>query len=287
MHLVLQLIQNVDISVYHYLNGFAGSWFLDRFVSFQEANSLLKSGIFLTMYWYFWFRPGPDQERRRRAIIAILVGTFLAIVAARTVATFTPFRIRPIYNPHLVYALSIPASSNFEPWSSFPSDTAAYLCALAFGLTYLSRRLTIPVILYTAGWICLPRIFLGLHYASDIVAGAAIGTAMVWISLKTEWLQSRVARRVLVAMDAKPHLFYAAAFLVLFEMSSMFWDVRGPLHSLSHAARSGAHPEVILYARKALGALCSVAAIAALFGLQRYHAALANLNMAKQGPIMR
>jgi membrane-associated phospholipid phosphatase len=276
MHVLLQLINSADVSIYHYLSGFAGNWSLDRFVSFQEGNTLLKSALFLTMYWYFWFRPGPDQEKRRRAIIAILVGTLLAIVVARTVATFAPFRIRPVYNTHLVYSLSFQLPTHFDHWSSFPSDTAAYLCALAFGLWHLSRRLTIPVILYTAGWICLPRMFLGLHYASDIVAGAAIGTAIVWVSLKTGWLQSGLAPRVLAFMDAKPHVFYAAAFLVVYEMASMFWDVRGPLHSLSNAARSGVHPELILYARMVTGILCGVAAIATLFGLRRHHATLAN-----------
>jgi membrane-associated phospholipid phosphatase len=33
--------------------------------------------------------------------------------------------------------------------------------------------------LYAAGWICLPRVFLGEHYVSDVVVGAGIGIALV------------------------------------------------------------------------------------------------------------
>jgi membrane-associated phospholipid phosphatase len=104
----------------------------------------------------------------------------------------------PMYDPALQHRpFSIQPLSDLESWSAFPSDHAAYLCALAFGLAYLSRSLTVSIFLYAAGWICLPRLYLGVHYASDIVVGTGIGVATVWAVLRVDWFRSFLASRVL------------------------------------------------------------------------------------------
>lgn len=235
MHELVQAIRNVDVQIYHFLSLFAGNWLLDHLASHEEANNLLKGGIFFAMYWYLWFRISPDRDRRRRAIIAIVVGAILAIIVSRSVAFIAPFRLRPIDDPTLAHpSYLIPVTANLENWSAFPSDTAAYFFALAFGLAYLLRRLAIPIMLYTAGWICLPRMYLGLHYASDIVVGIAIGISMVWVSLRSDLLQSIVARRALAAMETRPQWFYAIAFLLSFEMATVFDGLR-------HAGRAVLH----------------------------------------------
>jgi len=237
---LLHAIRNVDLSVYHFLGLFAGNRFLDRLVSFEEAHNLFKGGVFFAMYWYLWFRVGPDRDRRRRAIIAVVVGTTLAVIVARTVAFIAPFRLRPIYDPTLAHpSFSIPLTANLENWSSFPSDTAAYFFALAFGIAWLSRRLAIPIMLYAAGWICLPRMYQGLHYASDVVVGVGIGITAAWVSLRSEFLQSIVARRALVAMETRPQWFYAIAFLLSFEMATVFDGLRGAGRAVLSAALAG------------------------------------------------
>jgi membrane-associated phospholipid phosphatase len=237
MSFLLDLIRNIDIGIYHFLNGFAGSRILDHFASFEEDDSLLKGGLFLAIYWYLWFRAGSDQDRRRRAIIAILAGALLALVASRIIANFAPYRIRPMYDLHLQHRLySFPTSPHLVNWSAFPSDTAAFFFALAFGLAYLSRRLAIPAMLYVVVWVCLPRMFLGVHFASDIVAGAVIGIVVVWASLKVGWLHSGFATRLLAFAEARPEVFYAAAFLASFEMGVLFDDIRGAAATVFHIA---------------------------------------------------
>jgi undecaprenyl-diphosphatase len=253
---LLHAIRTVDVSVYYFLNQTVGNRFLDRFFYYQESNVLLKCGLLVSMYWYFWFRPSPDQEARRKAIFTIIVGTLLALSVNRVISTLTPFRIRPMYDAALVHRpFSVQALSDLENWSAFPSDHAAYLCALAFGLAYLSRRMTIPILLYTAGWICLPRMYLGVHYASDIVVGALIGVATVMVVLRADWLRASLATRVLAFADAKPHWFYMAAFVVMFEMGDLFWDIRGPVHLLLHFLPAGMFHKGILVALLALAAL--------------------------------
>ncbi len=233
MQTLLSLIQAMDARVYYWLSQFHGSWFLDRVVSHIEANTLLKTGLFVAGYCYFWFGKGSDQQERRYAIVRIFVGALVGLAITRVVATIAPFRVRPMYAANLPqHALSLPPISNFVDWSSWPCDHAAYLGALAFGLVRLSRRLTIPVMTYFAVWICVPRMYLGIHYASDIVVGTAIGFASVWAALHIEEVQAFAARPLMAFMEAKPQLFYPTAFVVLFEMATLFADIQQPVHAL-------------------------------------------------------
>ncbi len=254
---LLQIIRNGDVALYHFLNGFAGNPLLDKFASFEENNNLLTGGLFLGIYWYLWFRATSDQDRRRRAIIAIIGGSLLALVASRIIADFAPFRIRPMYDLQLQHhPYAFPTSAHLVNWSAFPSDTATFFFALAFGLGRLSRRLAIPAMLYVVGWICLPRMFLGVHYASDIVVGALIGIATVWASLKMEGHHPRFATRLLAFVEAKPEVFYATAFLASFEMGVLFDDIRqaaqGVFHLVEHSdfmeARTVAFATLLLLA---------------------------------------
>ena len=233
----LAVIQRFDLAVYGLVNRVTGNWFLDRIAVNQERTQILKGGIFFAAYWWLWFRPGPDVlEERRKTIIAIIFGTLFAITCVHFVTAITPYRTRPMYNEALAHHYSIPIPENFAQWTSFPSDTAAYFCALAFGLAYLSRRYALAFAAYAAVWICLPRIYLGIHYASDIVVGALIGIGAVWMVLKLDAQHSRPAALVMKFMNSKPHVFYTIAFLISFEMASVFGDTQKLLHVLYHAA---------------------------------------------------
>jgi membrane-associated phospholipid phosphatase len=240
MSVFIHSINSLDVSIYYFLSRFAGNYFLYHLVTQKESNYLFKGEIFLSLCWYLWFRNLPDKGQCRRAIMAIMIGAVLSIIVTRIIAFIAQFRVRPVYHATLAHgSYSIPVTADIVNWSSFPSDTAAYFFALAFGLAYLSRRLAIPIILYTAAWVCLPRMYLGLHYASDIVVGAAIGITTVWVSLRSELLQAMVARRLLSAMETTPEWFYAIAFLVSIEMATVFEGFRHAGNSILHSVLFG------------------------------------------------
>jgi len=245
MSILLQAVRCADLNVYHWLNGFAGRWFLDRIASHVLSNNLLKGVFFLAFYWYFWFQNGPDRERRRKAIIVVLLASLLTVVISRTIALATPFRLRPMYDPAVQHhPYSVSAIANLENWSAFPSDTAAYYFALACGIAWLKRRLAIPIMLYTAV-VCLPRMYFGIHWASDIVVGAVLGVAVVWLSLRAEWLWTRPASRALAAVDASPPWFYAAAFFVSVELAATFANIVEPARAVAHLVRLAPRHESI------------------------------------------
>ena len=263
------MILEFDRWIYNFFNEFAGNWLLDHIAGEEEMNSLFKGGLFVALYWYFWFRSGPAQTQRRRTILSILIGTLTALTLNRTIAFLSPFRIRPMQEPSLPHhPFSIPISPNIEQWSAFPSDTATYFFALALGLAYLSRRLAVPVMLYTAVWICLPRIYLGLHYTSDIVAGAAIGIATVWAAIRNDWLQSSVAPRIL-AHESNTGLFYGAAFLLSFELACLFDHIRDAVRGVLHTAQTGSHQDAVRYTLLAVAGVL-VIIVAAYLSIRRY-----------------
>jgi hypothetical protein len=235
--ILLHAIRSVDLGVYHFLNGYAGHKVLDLLAAFEEENSLLKGGLFLSLYVYLWFRNGPDRQDRRGAIIAIFAGIVLAVIVSRTISDILPFRIRPMYEgsitrlPH-----SFAITGNMERWSSFPSDTAAYFAAMAFGLGWLLRRYGALLALYTAVWICLPRLFLGEHYLSDILVGSMVGVTTVWLLVRSKGVRRSLAGFVLSLLNAHPGVFYGAGFLAAFEMAVMFADLRSAAHLLIHTS---------------------------------------------------
>ena len=244
MTALFAIFMSVDVFVYQTLNALAGNRVVDWLASFEENCSVLKGGLFLGMYWYFWFRVDPDQNRRRRAIIVALVGALLALITARIVADIAPYRVRPMYDYRLPqHPYAFPINSNMVNWSSFPSDTATFFFALGAGLAYLYRPLTMPLLAYIVIWVCLPRMFLGIHYLSDMLVGAVIGISLVLASLNRRWLQSQPVTVAIALSDSKPEMFYVVAFVVSFEMSVLFQTTFESQHephsmSLRHGLRT-------------------------------------------------
>ncbi|PZF74074.1 PAP2 family protein [Taibaiella soli] len=76
---------------------------------------------------------------------------------------------------------------------SFPSGHTSTAFSLATSLSLQCPKWYViaPSFLY-AGAIGYSRMYLGMHYPSDVAAGAVIGVASSWITYKgTQWLQHR------------------------------------------------------------------------------------------------
>jgi membrane-associated phospholipid phosphatase len=235
------MLQEFDLWLFHLVNAWSGSWTLDRIVGYEEGNNFFKGGLLLIAYWWFWFAgSGESREADRRKIIAVFVGALAALVLNRALSAAFPFRIRPMFAAGIGYRPpSIAFPMNLEDWSSFPSDTATYFCALAFGLFLFSRRLGAAFLAYVAIWMELPRLYLGIHYPSDLIAGAALGVAGVWgaVAARDGVLGRRLAAPMLAAERRHQAAFYAAAFALSYEMAMIFDDVRNVVRGAVRAAK--------------------------------------------------
>jgi undecaprenyl-diphosphatase len=222
-----------DKDILEFVNRFANhSHAFDKGVGLVSGSYLLKGGVFMAAVWWAWFsgEAGEDRARLRTFLISTLMAAVVALGVARVLGTVLPFRERPMFANGLDFvAPSSSRASDFEHWSSFPSDHAALFFALATGLWYVRRSVGVIAFVYSVIVICLPRLYLGVHYPTDLIAGAAIGIAVTWIAVRRP-LRRAVGLPALEWLNRSPAWFYALLFLITFQIATLFADVRGLLH---------------------------------------------------------
>jgi undecaprenyl-diphosphatase len=96
---------------------------------------------------------------------------------------------------------------------------------LAAGIWFVYRRLFYIAIAYVFLVIMSPRLFLGLHYPTDLLAGALLGLACVLVCLKL-FMNNRLLAATLSWGDQHKGIFYSFFFLVTFQLAVLFDDVR-------------------------------------------------------------
>lgn len=218
-----------DLTVIAFVNQFSQhSWAFDRAVLFLSGCSLLKGGVLVTLIWWAWFNPVEDQFHKRQQIISTLLSCLVAMVIARGLALSLPFRYRPVYEAQLdflpPYGME-KAMLKFEGWSSFPSDHAVLFFALSTGLYCIARKVGIFALTYTSLLIAMPRIYLGLHYPTDILAGAALGIGICLLG-NAYFLKSGRVSFIMNWVAAKPEYFFPVFFIFTYQIADMFDQVR-------------------------------------------------------------
>jgi undecaprenyl-diphosphatase len=232
-----------DISIIHFLNAFSHrSELFDTFVLNLSDNNLLKGGVIMALFWWAWAGSGDAQRERRELLLFGLFASLLAVLLARMLALALPFRARPIHNPLLGFRLPYEMDPDaLLHWSSFPSDHAALFFAFATSLWFVSKRMGLVTYCYAFLVICLPRIYLGIHYPTDIIAGALLGIGTAAIS-NVLWLRQSVTRPVVDWIDRFPARGYVFLFLFSFEIGEQFDSLRQVammgFHSLTFAIQA-------------------------------------------------
>lgn len=223
------MLNDIDHWLSGLVNGLAGvSLGRDLAVTLLVQTDLVKGVVVMALFWAAWFADPADRLRRARLIAAGGVGC-AAIGVGWWLAAALPFRPRPIHSgdPGVVVPLNLDTGV-LDGWSSMPSDHAVMFVALATGLTLAHRRLGLVALVHAAVVVLLPRVWLGLHWAGDVVAGAALGAAMA-LALVPPAARLVAALRLPEAADAAPATFYAALFVVTFIVAGMFDPLREPL----------------------------------------------------------
>lgn len=152
------------------VNGFARHtpW-LHGFMRWFAAGGVLALALLLLLGWYVGRRAGSARQVAAAGWAGV---SALVAVAVNQPIVHVVREQRPFVT--LRHILVLAAHS---PDPGFPSDHATAAGAVAAGLLFVSWRLGALGIL-TAALVAFSRVYVGVHYPRDVVAGLALGAAI-------------------------------------------------------------------------------------------------------------
>jgi undecaprenyl-diphosphatase len=122
-----------------------------------------------TLVLVFLFANGERLRAWRRAALAAVLSAGVALAIAKVISEIVD-RARPfVVDPHGVHLFSGHAA---DP--GFPSDHATGAFAVAMAI-YLRNRAWGAVALVAAAVLSIGRVAIGVHFPSDVLAGALLG----------------------------------------------------------------------------------------------------------------
>lgn len=157
----------MDIAVTRWINSAAGAHPAFDTLMIALTHYGVPLMVFLVAIQW-WVRA--DRPHVRHAALASGLSFLLGLAINQCIILFI-HRIRP-YDAGITHLIVAPNTD----WS-FPSDhaTAAMSIVAAYALQRLPRRALALFVL--AFLICLSRVYVGIHYATDVIGGTATGIA--------------------------------------------------------------------------------------------------------------
>jgi undecaprenyl-diphosphatase len=166
---------NPDVGLLYDINGLAKDaphWF-DRVMEFVGEYGLLLAMVLLVL-WCWWSvrrRGGEDAASSVAALVWAPLAAAIAVLVNVPIRGFVE-RPRPFVE-HQGLDVLVSGKTDF----SFVSDHATITMALGVGLFVANRRFGIAGIgLALLEGFC--RVYMGVHYPTDVVGGFALGTAV-------------------------------------------------------------------------------------------------------------
>ena len=188
---------------------------------------LFKGVLPLAMLCAIWFDTRERRQWQREMVVATILSGVLALFIGRVLAHYLPFRQRPLYDHslHLTFPIAATPEAVLRTWSSFPSDHAMLWAAVAMGIFLVSRWMGVLALLQCVFLICFPRVYLGLHYPSDVLAGMILGVGVTCVVTRKPVME-RFAPAIVRFIDRYPSVSYACIFVMLFELATTFDEPR-------------------------------------------------------------
>jgi undecaprenyl-diphosphatase len=226
------IVTDIDDYVLTWLGRFAHrSEAADEFITEVFEFQSVKLLPIVALIWGLWFLRH-DRQIIRQQIVSGIIGVLIGFVCGRIIQDYSPYRPRPMHSGNSHFVAPYGANNHsLEHWSSFPSDHAVISFALATIVYRISRPIGLVCYVWATLVVCLPRLYGGLHYFSDVVAGALVGAVAVIITSRLLRRDSLVVTTALHIEERYQSIFYVLAFVFFFEVVTMFDDVR---HMLSY-----------------------------------------------------
>lgn len=166
---------NLDVSLLYDINGLARdapTWF-DRVMEFVGEHGLLLAMVLLVL-WCWWGvrrRGGEDAASSVAALMWVPLAAGIAVLVNVPIRGFVK-RPRPFLDHEGLHVL-VSAKTDY----SFVSDHATLIMAMAVALFVANRKFGLVGLgLGLLEGFC--RVYMGVHYPTDVVGGFALGTAV-------------------------------------------------------------------------------------------------------------
>ncbi len=172
---------SIDETLFLWINGLAGKLpFLDGFMK-GIANDyfFIVSACLVLLALWFGTREIRQREENQKAVIgaSASLGIAAGIVRIFNLFYFSPRPFTELPTNLLFYH---PTAPSFPSDPSFPSNSTAIVFAIAIAIFLVDRKAG-AFLLFLAGLHGFSRIYVGVHYPSDILGGAAIGAATAFL----------------------------------------------------------------------------------------------------------
>jgi undecaprenyl-diphosphatase len=161
---------STDIAIFNFINGFAGkNSFLDQTAVFfaEYFQYLIVAGLLIFLLVNF--------RKNLPAVILAAASVFLSRVLFTETLRYFFFRLRPFVQHQATLLVN---QSPKE--ASFPSGHATLFFALSAAVYYYNKKFGI-ILFVSSILISLARVFTGVHWPSDVLAGAAVGIFSGWL----------------------------------------------------------------------------------------------------------
>ncbi len=226
-----------DIAVVKAMNGFLGvSPLFDKAIWIVSSNPIFKGFLFVSVLWLLGARESGERDGGLAFALRWIGGLALGLLLARLLQNFVPAHLRPISEPALALRAYREAdNAYFARLYSFPSDHAVMFCALSTAIWSRSRSLGVVAFAWSIFLICLPRLYFGYHYPGDLIAGAALGVAVMAAALAAPVPRMLLSRARAFELRA-PGVGQGLAFFVSAEIAVNFDHVREIVVGLGKAA---------------------------------------------------
>jgi len=184
---ILQSLKDIDISMLLTING-ANNSFFDS-VMYTITNKFTWIPLYLLLLWLSWKYYG---KQALWVIIAIILSVIIADLVSVHLFKNVFQRYRPCHNidlQGLLHLVNGKCGGKYGFISSHACNTAAVATSTIFFFGKKFKWMIIVMILY-ALLNSYSRVYLGVHYPSDVLGGIVVGSLLgLGISALTLWMK--------------------------------------------------------------------------------------------------